>query len=143
MRRSSDILRRATLVVPMAYETYWLARVGVRATHASWNVSSFLVGALLEVWLPALGFLIGCVLIILASSARWVWLVVTASSLWIVVILWLMTTEISVRGLWGLSAEFAIAVYTLLLSLSFLLAERGHAAEGLNPWGANTRSCLR
>lgn len=108
---------------------------------------SFLVRAMAVVGLPALGLLMGCVLVVSASRAKWAWSAVAASGLWLVFAC--VTTayaEIHLplhgESVWLLSTDAAMGTYALLLALAFLLRERSGAAVWAKINNLRQRSAL-
>ena len=75
--RLGDILVRVALALPMAYLVYHLWEFRGPSYHV--NGVRFAEALVL----PALGLLVGCVLVLSGRRTRWPWLIVAAGSLWL------------------------------------------------------------
>lgn len=132
MGRIGDIFLRIALALPMAWLSYY--------AWSNWglglNLGFYAAGPwwfALTLGLPVLGFLLGCVLALSGSRARWLWVIVVVSGLWLPFGLsWASIGHLSGYWPWwgmtwpsGIPHEavgtFALDVYAILLALGFVL----------------------
>ena len=116
MDRSSRILLRVALAVPMLYGAWSLRPVLPQTTLGVLYVS-----------LPALGLLLGCALLVGDWRARWAWGIVAASGLWITfAFLYTYSRLFDMHGdrllLHRFPAEAAFGVYAFILALAFIVS---------------------
>ena len=119
MAALENTLLRVALALPLAYGAYVLAPFP--ATDGS-SLGVVLVKVALG-GLPALGMVLGCVLLIARWTPWWAWSLVAASGLWIALLDVYVHVEVS--DVDRLPDELiVIGAYTCLLALAFVVAGR-------------------